>query len=384
MKIVGIITEYNPFHKGHQYQIMRAKEICGADYVVAVMSGSFVQRGEPAICDKWARAKMALSCGVDLVIELPVVYSVQSAEHFAMGAVKILNAIGVDYISFGTEDDDINKLTKAARILCDEPDDFKKILSHALRSGISFPSAMEKAAKTLGIEGVISSPNNTLAVEYIKAMYKTSSKMIPIPIKRRGSQHDGIGSASYIRGMEFKHAGKFMPEMSYKIMKEEIEKGKAPVKIKTIESAVISKLRLISAEELACVSGVSEGLENRIKQAAAVCVSLEDIVDYVKTKRYIRSRIRRILVNALIGITDDDIQKEPQYIRVLGMNGGGKAVLKFIKESAKLPIIVKTSDAELSDMLKLDFMATDIYSLMYPDVEKRAGGLDLVTSPVVI
>ncbi len=383
MKIVGIITEYNPFHNGHLYQLRRAKELSGADYAVAVMSGSFVQRGEPAICDKWARAKMAVSCGVDLVVELPVVYSVQSAEFFAMGAVKILNAINTDYISFGVEDDNLQRLTDTAYLLCNEPPEFKSMLCNGLKCGDSFPAAREAAARSFGAADVLLTPNNILGVEYIKALIKTSSKMKPVPIKRIGSQHDCFGSASHIRSISPENAKEFMPPDAYEIFLKEIENGKAPVNIKSIEAAVISKLRLISSAQLARISGVSEGLENRIKQAAAEKTSVEDIVDFVKTKRYTHSRIRRIMINALLDITKEEITKPPQYIRVLGLGKGGREVLRGIKNDASLPIITKTSSAKKADMLCFDMAATDIYSLMYPDKRLRIGNLDFFTSPIV-
>ncbi len=383
MKIVGIITEYNPFHNGHQYQAMQAKALSGADCAVAVMSGNFVQRGEPAICDKWSRAHMAVSCGVDLVIELPAVYAMQSAEYFAMGGVRLLDAMGADFISFGVEDDCLDALTRAADLLCTEPQGFKDMLAEGLAEGLSFPEARARAAAHYGAVSVLATPNNILAVEYLKAMRRIGAKMQPVPVKRRGSQHDGFGSASYVRGIDHSAAKAFMPEAAYDIYAEEIRSGRAPVNIKAIEPAILSRLRLMDAETLSHISGVSEGLENRIKQAANDNTGIGGVIDSIKTKRYTHSRIRRIMLNVLLGITRTDITAPPQYLRVLAMSGGGRAALKQITAKSDLPVIVKTAGAGATDMLRKDFAATDIYALMYPNEKERVGNLDYYRSPIV-
>lgn len=384
MKTVGIICEYNPFHKGHLYQIQQTKKLCEADLVVAVMSGSFVQRGECAFCDKWARAKMALFCGVDLVVELPVVYSSQSAEFFAQGAVKILNEIGVDYISFGVENDNIEDLKSAAQFLLEEPPKYKKELSKALDTGMSFPAAREAAAAACHVKGVLSTPNNILAVEYLKALFKIGSKIEPVAVLRKGSEHDGVGSASYIRKAGIDNAKEYLPKKAYDIIMEEIQKGAAPVRPSAMDSIIVSRLRLMEALEIANIVDVGEGLENRIKEGARLYSTVWDIADYVKTKRYTHSRIRRIMINSLLGITQDHVTADPEYIRVLGMNKKGMEVLRKIKKKGSLPIITKTADAKSSPMLKLDLKATDIYSLAYPNPALRKGGLDFIKSPVVI
>jgi predicted nucleotidyltransferase len=384
MKIVGIVSEYNPFHNGHMYQIKKAKELSGAGFCIAVMSGSFVQRGEPAICDKWARAEMALRCGVDLVVELPVIYSAQSAEFFATGAVRILDKMGADFISFGAENDDIEALSAAARLFAREPEEFKKHLGLNLKKGISFPKARENAAHVLGIKDIISSPNNILGIEYIKALQRLGSKMKPVPVKRVGSQHDGVGSASYLRSIMPISAKEYMPRPAFKIYQRELKNKKAPVTIAPLEIAIVSRLRIMPASELSLISGVSEGLENRIKQAVSGFSSLDDIICRIKTKRYVLSRIRRIMINALLNITHEDVIKKPEYIRILGMNANGQRILKNLKSTADIPIIVKTADAIKTDMLLKDFAATDIYSLLYPDKAKRCANLDLTTSPVII
>ena len=395
MKILGIIAEYNPFHNGHKYQIEQARLKTGADYIVIVMSGSFVQRGTASICDKWSRSKMALLGGADLVIELPVVYSMQSAEYFASGAVKILNALGVvDYLAFGVENDNISDLTSIAQVLLGEPENFKIALNNALATGISFPSAREFALKEYtGFDNILGTPNNILAIEYIKALLRIKSKIKPVAILRSGVMHDKIGegnitSASHIRSLLLENGlgsiKNYVPEYVYEILDVEIKNGKAPININSLETAIITRLRTIPLQELAQIRDVTEGLENRIKQGANICTTLDDIINYAKTKRYTRSRLRRIIANTLLGITKATENMPPQYIRVLGMNEYGKAILKKAKGSTTLPIIIKTADAEENEMLNLDYTSTDVYSLMFPNTNLRTGMRDKLTSPQII
>ncbi len=395
MKFLGIISEYNPFHNGHKYQIEQARLKTGADYVVIVMSGSFVQRGTAAICDKWTRAKMALLGGADLIIELPVIYSMQSAEYFAKGAVGILNALGVvNYLSFGVENDNISELTSIARVLLDEPQNYKTALNNALATGISFPSAREIALKEyVGDDNILGTPNNILAIEYIKALMRIGSKIKPVAVLRKGAMHDSIGegnitSASHIRSLLLENGidsiEKYVPDYVYEILLSEIEKGKAPVNINFLETAIIARLRTIPHTELSQIRDVTEGLENRIKQAANTCTTLDEIINFAKTKRYTHSRLRRIIANTLLGITKETEDISPQYIRVLGMNENGKAILKIAKETATLPIIIKTADAKENEMLSLDFTSTDIYSLMFQNTKLRTGMRDKLTSPEII
>lgn len=395
MRVLGIISEYNPFHNGHKYQIEQAKLKTGADYVVVVMSGSFVQRGTAAICDKWSRAKMALLGGADLIIELPVIYSMQSAEYFAKGAVEILNALGVvDYLSFGVENDNIDELSNVAQILLDEPQNYKTALNNALATGISFPSAREIALKEYtGIDNILGTPNNILAIEYIKALMRISSKIKPVAVLRKGAMHDSVGegnitSASHIRSLLLESGlesiKKYVPDYVYEILEAEIENGKAPITINSLETAIIACLRTIPLCELAQIRDVTEGLENRIKQAANICTTLDDIINFAKTKRYTHSRLRRIISNTLLGITKATEDMPPQYIRVLGMNNNGKAILKIAKDTATLPIIIKTANAVGGEMLNLDFTSTDIYSLMYPNTKLRTGMSDKLTSPQIL
>lgn len=369
MKTAGIIAEYNPFHNGHKYHIEETRKITDAEGIIAVMSGHFVQRGEYAICDKWSRAKMAICGGADLVIELPAVYSCQSAEYFAKGAVSILESLKCNYLSFGTEAESTEEIIKIAEFLKNPDEDFKKALEANLQKGTSYPKAL---ADALGNDAV-NTPNNVLAIEYIKQI----KSMKPVGIKRMGSLHDGKGSASDIRTKIFnsENADSLMPETSAKILSNSYMADR-----NTFEKLVLYKLRTMSAEHLQNVPDVTEGLENRILQMCHKAVTLDELCDMIKTKRYTMARIRRILTNALLDITKNDIVKSPEYIRILGMNKKGMEILSELRNNTDIPIITKVADAPKSDMLDIDINATNIYSLL-TDTPSMA---DLTTSPIII
>ena len=368
MKTAGIIAEYNPFHNGHKYHIEKTRKLTGADGVIVVMSGNFVQRGEYAICDKWSRAKMAICGGADLVIELPVIYSCQSAEFFAKGAVSILENLNCNYLSFGTEADDTEEIIKIAEFLKNPDDNFKKTLEESLQKGESYPKALSKA---LG-KDEINTPNNVLAIEYVKQI----KNMIPVGVKRQGSLHDGKGSASDIR---FKisnneNAESLMPQTSLDIFK-----NSGIANREAYEKLVLYKLRTMTADELKNVPDVNEGLENRIIQCAHKATTLDELLDLIKTKRYTMARIRRILNNALLGITKDYITKAPEYIRVLGMNKTGMEILASLRDNTDIPIITKVADAPKSKMLDVDINATNIYSLL----ADKPSMADYTTAPAI-
>ena len=282
-KILGIISEYNPFHYGHLYHINESKKIINPDYTVAVMSGNFVERGDAAIIDKWSRAEMALNNGVDLVIELPLIYSISSAENFAMGSIKILDSLSMDTaISFGSECGNINILNSIAQVLCEEPKEYLSILNHELGSGISFPKAREHALLMYlndirKFANVLSEPNNILGIEYLKAIQKQKAKLRATTIVRKGANYndldlkDKYSSASAIRhgllnNIDIKP---YIPESSYKILQDKISKNEIVYGLKTFEQAIIYKLRTMSQEEIATLPDVTEGLENKIKKASS-------------------------------------------------------------------------------------------------------------------
>ncbi len=369
MKTAGIIAEYNPFHNGHKYHIEQTRKITDADCIITVISGSFVQRGEYALCDKWARANMALSGGADLVVELPCVYSCQSAEYFAKGAVSILESLKCDYLSFGTEADNIEEIEKTAYLLKNPDSKLVKKLETGLKDGVSYPKALSDALDN----NTIDTPNNVLGIEYIKHI----KKMKPVAVKRKGSQHDGSGSASDIREkiLSCKNIDNLIPKTSAEILKNAKFADK-----KVFDNLILYKLRTMSAEQLKNVPYVSEGLENRILEKCHQCTNLDDLQNSIKTKRYTMARIRRILTNALLDITKEDITKPPQYIRILGMNTTGKQILADLRENTEIPIISKVADAPRCTMLDKDINATNIYSIL----TNSPSMMDYKTSPVII
>ena len=390
--VVAIIGEYNPFHNGHKYHLQKTKEITKADYVIAIISGSFVQRGNVSLIDKWAKADMALSNGVDLVIELPTVYSISSAENFAYGAIKILNSLKVvDTLSFGSEFCDLDVLEKITDVLLEEPPEFKTLLEHELSKGVSFPKARENALLMYlndirKYANILSSPNNILAIEYLKALKKTKSKIKPVAIKRVNVGYNDLeiknnfASATAIRQkiIDNTPAGisKLMPSSSYKILYNSIKKGHYVKDITVFEKQILYVLRKMSTEEIANLPDVTEGLENSIKNAADSCNTISEFMNIVKTKRYTATRIQRILLYALLGITKNDMknsQKVQPYIRVLGMNEKGKELVsKMSRFRSKLDVVTSVKkyidsnpDKNLQSMLNIDINATNVYTLGY-------------------
>ena len=390
--VVGIIAEYNPFHNGHAYHLNKSKELSTANYVIALVSGNFVQRGNVSLIDKWEKANMALANGADLVIELPTIYSISSAENFAYGAVKILDSLNiVDTLSFGTELDDIQTLETCADILYRQPQKFVNLLNHELSKGLSFPKARENALLMYlndirKYSNVLSSPNNILAIEYIKALKKLKSDIKPMAIKRKNAGYNDLeitnnfASATAIRQklIDNTPAGlsKLMPPNSYRILYNAIKKGHYVKDIKTFEKEIIYILRKMNIKDIANLPDVTEGLEHAIKNAANSCNTIEEFMNIIKTKRYTNTRIQRILLYALLGITKDDMKasfKAQPYIRILGMNQKGKDLISVISQSnPSLNIITSVKkyvdsspNKTLLSMLNIDINATNIYTLGY-------------------
>lgn len=352
MKTAAIICEYNPFHKGHEYQIARTKELCGADFIVAIMSGNYVQRGDVAIFSKELRAKAAIASGADLVIELPTVFAMQSAEFFAKGGVTIANSLGiVDYLSFGAECEDIQQLKKIAILLCNETPEFTDILKKQLDAGVTYP-----VARTAAIEQILgndaaeltNSPNNILGIEYCKALYRLDSDITPIAIKRIGADHDspaadnGFASATHLRQLinegKFADAFSFVPDSCHEIYKD------ADIhSICAMQKSIIAELIKMPNASLAKISDVGEGMENRIKSAALTATTVSELADIIKTKRYTHSRIRRILLSAYFGITNEHRNMDAPYIKILDHNEKGRELISKMKKTSSLPIVRNTS-----------------------------------------
>lgn len=413
MKVVGLITEYNPFHNGHLYHLLESKKITESDYSIAVMSGNFLQRGEPALVDKWTRAKMAIDNGVDLVIELPLIYACQSAEFFAFGSVKILDSLGiVNSICFGSESGDIQSLDYIADILYEEPKAYKEYLKSYLDQGLSYPRAREYALTTYlkdfteldfsNLGKIISSPNNILSIEYLKSLKKIKSNIKPFTIKRiKANYHDknltgSISSATAIRQQlienpvleNIKHT---VPNTTYMHLVNFYKDHNCFNSLENYSMILLYLLRNSSSSALRNIVDVSEGLDNRIIDCSAKYNDINDILECVNTKRYTITRLRRILIHLLINIDKKSINylqsHGPQYIRVLGANANGIYLLKQIKKNCSLPIITKFADYKkfnndiLNKMIEIDKKATDIYSL---GLNKGKMNLDYLISPYII
>jgi len=430
MKIIGIITEYNPFHNGHLYHLFKAKEMTGADYVVAVMSGNFLQRGEPAIINKWSRAKMAINAGVDLVIELPFVFSTQDANGFAFGAIKLLDSLQIiDYLCFGCETNNLDILYSISNFLHVEPQKYKELIVQNSKNGYPFPNSRSRALceyhSTFGIDGLkkisplelsklLKYPNNILALEYIKHLLSLSSKIKPVAIKRRGASYHqksikgNISSATSIRNeilnkLSSPKTGHFIlndkikstiPSSGFSVLKMELKEGRGPITLDSYRQFILATLRRMSLEDISCIHGVIEGLENRIKKAALRSCTIEKLIKTIKTRRYTRTKIQRIILHIMLNLSKENIKTfnecGPLFARILGFSKKGKILLRAIKRNSSVPSINKMSNylrqtlierdtnirSRLLKMINYDILATDIYVLGNKKAEDRIARLD--------
>lgn len=405
-KILGVISEYNPMHNGHLYHLKESIKVVQPDFSVCVMSGNFMERGDTAIISKWARAKVALESGFDMVIELPTIYSISSAENFASGAIKILNMLGTDVtLSFGSECGDVEVLNDFAKILLAEPPEYVTMLHHELAKGLPFPKARENALLLYLNDirksaHVLSEPNNILGIEYLKQMQKIKSSMKALSIKRIGSGYNSLdtsskfASATAIRELlvNQKTVKKFMPTNSYEILKEECALGNFVLGINEFEKEILYKIRSMSVQEIAKVPDVSEGLENKIKDAADKCNKLDDLIFMIKSKRYTLTRIHRILLYILLDINENDYatsKKVTPYIRVLGVSNVGKNLLSELSMDKKNNVITSVKDfletsnnKSLKHMLEKDIYASNIYTLAYK--KNSSSNLDYTEKLIVV
>lgn len=390
-KVLGIIAEYNPFHNGHLLHLTKSKEETGAEYSICIMSGNFVQRGNTSIVNKWVKAEMALKSGIDLVLELPTVYSISSAENFAEGAIKLLNSLKiVDTVSFGSENSDIDILNRISGILYEEPKQYVEFLNEELKKGLSFPKARENAVLLYLNDkkyfNILNQPNNTLAIEYLKALKKYKSHIMPIAIKREKAFYnsncivDEYASATAIRNMivnnQFNDIRKVMPRLAYDLLMQEIENNQYVIDISKFEKEILYSIRRLSTADLKKFPEVNEGLENSIKNAANSCNTLAELINIIKTKRYTQTRIQRILLYILLNITKKDMyisRKTVPYARILGYSQKGKALISEIyKANPKIALITSvknffdsSNNKTYKHMLNKDVLATNIYTLAY-------------------
>ncbi len=390
-KVLGIIAEYNPFHNGHLLHLTKSKEETGAEYSICIMSGNFVQRGNTSIVNKWVKAEMALKSGIDLVLELPTVYSISSAENFAEGAIKLLNSLKiVDIVSFGSENSDIDILNRISGILYEEPKQYVEFLNEELKKGLSFPKARENAVLLYLNDkkyfNILNQPNNTLAIEYLKALKKYKSHIMPIAIKREKAFYnsncivDEYASATAIRNMivnnQFNDIRKVMPRLAYDLLMQEIENNQYVIDISKFEKEILYSIRRLSTADLKKFPEVNEGLENSIKNAANSCNTLAELINIIKTKRYTQTRIQRILLYILLNITKKDMyisRKTVPYARILGYSQKGKALISEIyNANPKIALITSvknffdsSNNKIYKHMLNKDVLATNIYTLAY-------------------
>ncbi|MBE6811985.1 MAG: nucleotidyltransferase family protein [Ruminococcaceae bacterium] len=393
MKIAAVIAEYNPFHNGHNYHIQKTREK-GCSHVIAVMSGNFVQRGTPAVLDRFVRAQAAVQCGVDLVIELPLPWSASAAQDFADGAVQLIKATGiVDILSFGCESTDLQLLQNAINKLQADTTQIK--IRQLLEKGLSYPAAVSSALVKAGETQVcafLSKPNNMLAMEYCKCI--ADSNVMPLPILRIGCEHDAemstdsFASASFLRNeiyrmynsdFEIYNLYNAMPIHSLQLLNTEINNKSAPVDLNKFNLAAIARLQMLSPDNLTALPYVGNGIQHRLYDAVQHAVTFEQACDIAKNKQITHARIRRTLLQATLGMYKLQPMKKVPYLRVLAMNQAGRSMLKKMQTEATLPIIMRHADAAKLDDYALQVYnfnqsANDFYNLCLPN--PLPGGVD--------
>ena len=378
MRIVGIITEYNPFHNGHAWHIRRTRELTGCDCVVACMAGHFTQRGDPTPLSKWSRTRMALACGVDAVFELPALFAVRPADAFAMGGVAILDGIGADGLSFGSEIADPDALRALAEIRAREPEPVSEAVRAGLARGMSHARAWGEAVGAyLGIDpDSVHRPNLILASEYLRAIDALDSGMQPLAVPRMGDYHGGqlgeFASASAIRAAlargENAAAMEAVPETSRRFFD--------PESLHPMDDLLMLRLREMSPEQLAALPGVAEGLEHRLYRLCRKTSTREELLDALKCKRYTRARLSRLLTHALLGLRQGDLDAcpLPTCARLLGFRRGAEPLLGELERRSKLPIVSAPGKLREDPCFAWECRATDIWSLLHDAPDQRLPG----------
>lgn len=396
MKAVGLVTEYNPFHNGHLYHLNKAIELTGADISVAVMSGDFVQRGEPAVLDKYTRTSMALNSGVNLVVELPVNYAVSSAESFAAGALKVLDYVKADSIAFGSESGDIERLSKLAHILCDNEDTLYKEISKYTANGISYAAARQKVVEKLtdkDTAAMLTSSNNILAVEYLKAIIKNNYAIKPYTVQRQGDSYNDTdirseyASATALReNLKADNISEYIPVKAGLILSSNTNYIYPDDITETLFTRLLDILfasnydKNVFIENVMQYPDVSKEIAGRLYKSAMDMItrtvpqrseskdnwafSFGSLCEHIKTKEVPLSRIKRALVRITLGLDKKHMEKyanEP-YIRVLGFDKKGQEYLSYIRKTVEVPLITKTADYK--EMLLDDIHAANIYNMI--------------------
>lgn len=380
MRAVGVIVEYNPFHNGHAYHLQVAKGTAEADLVVAVMSGNFLQRGEPALVSKWYRTKMALLNGVDVVLELPYQFATQKAETFANGAVSILDAIGCHSLCFGSESGEISSFSQTVDYLDKHKDQFDENIKMNIKTGVSFPKALSLSFQSLSSpENLVSldKPNNILGFHYVKAIKHQKSKMIPLTVKRKNADYhdehfatETIASATSIRKALFaskennSSIKQYVPDATDRLLREYLDDYGNFHEWENYWSYLRFRLLHCSVEELREIYEVEEGIEHRLIAAALDAANFNEFMQKIKTKRYTWTRLQRICLHILTNTKKAEMKstiERASYLRLLGMTGNGKEYLNKYKSQFTLPLISKLS-AYKENGIYLDIKASRIYS----------------------
>ncbi len=386
-KSAAVIAEYNPFHNGHAYQLAEIRRT--HEYVTVIMSGAFVERGDAAILGKRTRTQAALAHGADLVLELPTVFALNTAERFAWGAVSILARLGVcDTLFFGAENPDVKRLTRAAATLNNEPPEVSAEIKRLLSEGVGYAAARERAYAGLIEPELLREPNNILGIEYIKALQSLGSEITPVAIERTAGHgaaaHSGrYASATYIRGL-YRSGGDISPFVPEDIAAAFSDDAVPKYDIRALDGAVTAFLRSADPEYIAQFDGMGEGLQNRIKAAARSEWTIEGICEAAATKRYTKSRIRRAVLAAFLGLTPDLARTAPEYARVLGANRRGFELIRQIKQGSDIAVITKAADFAPNAMFELDVRAGDIAALCASVGEYRRAGRDFTDFPVIV
>ncbi|WP_191556369.1 nucleotidyltransferase [Metabacillus idriensis] len=383
MKAVGLVVEYNPFHNGHLYHLQASKEKSEADTVIAVMSGHFLQRGEPALVSKWSRTKMALQQGADLVVELPYAFATQKAEIFSDGAISILEALKCHSVCFGSENGEITPFLETAKTLAERDSDYQDAIKYYMKQGISYPSAQTKAYQSLDTGGHtldLSMPNNILGYQYVKAIQKQGSAISPLTIKRTSAgYHDEefnetpIASATSIRKAIFSEENKdiqsFVPETTWDNLKKYNDDFDTFHQWEDYFGFLKYTICTMTHGELKQIYEVEEGLENRVKSLIHQAASFKDFMEQLKTKRYTWTRLQRLCLHILTRTTKDQMKLNETgspYLRLLGMSSQGRAYLNSIKKTVDRPI-VSTLSAFSHPLIDLDIKAASVYAMVFPE-----------------
>lgn len=398
MKSIGIVCEYNPFHKGHEYHIAASRAALDKKAaVVCVMSGDFVQRGEAAVYSKHARAEAACRCGADLVFELPISWCLSSAEGFARGSVGLLSALGVDYLSFGSEAGELEPLNTVARLLTDSAltGEIKALM--AADGSLSFARARQKAvqARLGNTASILEEPNNILAVEYLKAIRELDLNITPYTVPRSGSRHDKPGgeqpSAMELRSM-LRRGGSiadFVPKAAAEVFRRETEFGRYLTDTQLLDTALLSRLRMLRKEDFETLPDSADGAGIRLYNAARTEPTIDGVLAAAKTKRFAMSRLRRMLLCACLGVKAGAGEGIPPYARVLAANKKGCEMLRELSDKSSVPIVtkpasVKTLEPRCAELFALSAQAHDLFVLGYGAQQARIGGEDWRKSPVIV